>query len=100
LKARSYGALSAESVALIAQCTECAAVWLAKDQDRWVAYLTNDEAAELAFFCPDCPERGVQELGRLVLLLAPHSDPKHERDADQCAERATEEAVADEVRAE
>jgi hypothetical protein len=25
--------------------------------ERWRAYLTNDEPAELAFYCPACAER-------------------------------------------
>ena len=27
------------------------------DDERWQAYLTDDEPPELAFFCPDCAER-------------------------------------------
>ena len=26
-------------------------------KDRWFAYLTDDELPELAFYCPECPER-------------------------------------------
>jgi hypothetical protein len=27
------------------------------DDNRWEAYLTDDEPAELAFYCPDCATR-------------------------------------------
>jgi hypothetical protein len=27
------------------------------DDERWRAYLTDDEPQELAFYCPDCAER-------------------------------------------
>ena len=27
------------------------------DEDRWSAYLTDDEPAELAFYCRECAER-------------------------------------------
>jgi hypothetical protein len=49
--------VSAEQVAPIPECAECDAHWLPADKDRWFAYLTDDEPAELAFFCPDCAER-------------------------------------------
>jgi hypothetical protein len=50
--------VSAESVALIPQCAECgAAIWLPDDDERWQAWLTCDEAPELAFYCPNCAER-------------------------------------------
>jgi hypothetical protein len=33
-------------------------VWLLPaDEERWRAYLTDDEPAELAFYCPQCAER-------------------------------------------
>jgi hypothetical protein len=50
-----------ESVALIPKCAECDAPWLPTDDERWRAYLTDDEPAEFAFYCPECAER---ELGR------------------------------------
>lgn len=49
--------MSAESVALIARCAECGAIWLPADEDRWEAYLIDDEPPELAFYCPDCAKR-------------------------------------------
>jgi hypothetical protein len=44
-------------VAILPECTECAAVWLPDDDDRWVAYLTDDDPPEIGLFCPDCAER-------------------------------------------
>jgi hypothetical protein len=35
--------MSAERVAVILRCAECEAVWLAGDEERWRAYLTDDE---------------------------------------------------------
>jgi hypothetical protein len=29
----------------------------ARGPRRWFAFLTNDDAPELAFFCPSCKER-------------------------------------------
>jgi hypothetical protein len=52
--------MSAERVALIPSYAECPAVWLPADEERWPAYLTDDEPPELAFYCPECAER---ELG-------------------------------------
>ena len=49
--------MSAEQVALIAHCPECDALWLPADEERWSAYLTYDEPAELVFYCPTCAER-------------------------------------------
>jgi hypothetical protein len=47
-----------EKVALIPKCAECQAVWaLPADEERWRAYLTDDEPPELAFFCPHCADR-------------------------------------------
>jgi len=45
------------SVALIPECAECQAAWLPADEERWSAYLTDDEPPELAFYCPPCAER-------------------------------------------
>ena len=36
------------------------AVWLPADEERWRAYLTDDEPPELAFYCPECAR---QEFG-------------------------------------
>jgi hypothetical protein len=49
--------VSAEGIVVIPQCAECGTVWLPSDEDRWEAYLTDDEPPELAFFCPACAER-------------------------------------------
>jgi hypothetical protein len=48
--------MSAESVALIPRCVECGAIWQPTDDDRWETYLTDDEPAELAFYCRRCAE--------------------------------------------
>jgi hypothetical protein len=57
--------MSAESVALIPRCTECEAIWLPANDDRWRAYLgcdeDLDEPPEVGFYCPACAER---ELGK------------------------------------
>jgi len=47
--------------ALIPRCVECEAVWLSIDDKRWQAWLTDDEPAEVVFYCPECAER---EFGR------------------------------------
>ena len=52
--------MNAESVALIPSCAECGAVWQPADEERWQAWLTDDEPPELAFYCAECAER---ELG-------------------------------------
>jgi hypothetical protein len=49
--------MSPERVALVPHCAECSRVWLPTDEDRWEAYLTDDESPELALFCPECAER-------------------------------------------
>jgi hypothetical protein len=49
--------MSAEQIALIVHCAECVAVWLPEDEDRWAAYLTDDQPAEIVFYCPACAER-------------------------------------------
>jgi hypothetical protein len=40
----------------IPQCDECEAAWLPVDEERWSAYLTDDDD-EVVFYCPDCAER-------------------------------------------
>jgi hypothetical protein len=35
--------VSAEQIALIAHCASCGALWLPADEERWSAYLTDDE---------------------------------------------------------
>jgi hypothetical protein len=37
----------AEGVALIPRCAECESSWLPADEDRWSAYLTDDERGRL-----------------------------------------------------
>jgi hypothetical protein len=49
--------VSAEAVALIPQCAKRREVWLPADEERWQARLTDDEPAELVFYCPECAER-------------------------------------------
>jgi hypothetical protein len=49
--------VSAEQVALIVHCAECDALWLPADEERCSAYLTDDEPAELVFYCPECAGR-------------------------------------------
>ncbi len=49
--------MSAESVTLIPNCPECEARWLPADEDRWFAYLADDEPPEIAFYCPARAER-------------------------------------------
>ena len=46
-----------EGVALIPKCAECEAVWLPTNEAQWQAWLTDDEPAELVFYCPECAER-------------------------------------------
>jgi hypothetical protein len=50
-----------EGVATIPRCTECDAVWLPADEDRWRAYLGCDEyldmPAEVVFYCLACAQR-------------------------------------------
>jgi hypothetical protein len=41
----------AERVAQIPSCAECDARWLPADEERWRPYLTDDEPAELVFYC-------------------------------------------------
>jgi hypothetical protein len=47
--------VSAEQVALIPRCAECAEVWPPDDDKRWRAYLDTD--SELVFYCPECADR-------------------------------------------
>jgi hypothetical protein len=39
------------------RCAECEAHWLPADEERWQAWLTDDEPPELASYCPECAER-------------------------------------------
>jgi hypothetical protein len=47
--------VNAEPVPVIAECEECGRAWLSADNDRWRAYL--DEEEEVRFFCRACAER-------------------------------------------
>jgi len=49
--------VSAEQTTRIGECAECKRPWLPADEERWPAYLTDDEPPELVFFCPACEER-------------------------------------------
>ena len=49
--------MSADNVALVPACVEPDARWLPTDEDRWEAYLTDDEPAEIAFYRPRCAKR-------------------------------------------
>ena len=53
-----------EGVAIIPSCAECGDLWLPVDDERWQAYLTDDEPAEVAFYCPSCAEREVPLVSR------------------------------------
>jgi hypothetical protein len=46
-----------EGVALIPRWAECEAAWLPADEERWQAWLADDEPPELVFYCPACAER-------------------------------------------
>ena len=46
-----------EGVAPIPRCAECEAHWLPADEERWQAWLTDDEPPELASYCPEFAER-------------------------------------------
>jgi hypothetical protein len=73
-------------VALIPSCTECDARWLPADEERWRAYLTDDEPPELAFFCPECSEREFADLAAFGPLLAA-------KDTYPCKQRQRKEAT-------
>jgi hypothetical protein len=49
--------VSVEGVALIPRCAECEAAWLPADEERWAAYLTDDDPPEVVFYCPGCTTR-------------------------------------------
>ena len=53
--------MSAEGVVLIPECVECERPWMPADEERWQAYLTDDEPPEIAFFYPLCAEREFSE---------------------------------------
>jgi hypothetical protein len=44
--------MSVECVAVILRCAECEAYWLPADEERWRAYLTDDEPPEIVFLLP------------------------------------------------
>ena len=46
--------MSAEQVAVVAECIECGDVWLPADEERWRAYRDTDS---LVFYCAECAER-------------------------------------------
>jgi hypothetical protein len=53
--------MAAENVVLTPECAECHRVWLPSDREHreaYLAYLPDEEPPELAFYCPDCAERG------------------------------------------
>ena len=53
-----------EPAALIPRCTECKAVWLPADEERWQAHLGGDdldEPAEVFLYGPRCAERDFSE---------------------------------------
>ena len=50
-------AMHIEGVAILPGCAECEAHWLPADLERWQVWLTDDEPAELVFYCPACAER-------------------------------------------
>jgi hypothetical protein len=49
--------VSAEQVALIPECAKCEALWPPADEERWSAYLTDDEPPDVVIYCPACAER-------------------------------------------
>lgn len=49
--------MKAERLAPIPEWVECRVLWLPADEERWQAWLTDDDPAELAFYCPSCAER-------------------------------------------
>jgi hypothetical protein len=52
--------MATENVVLTPECVECGRVWRPSDPEHWeayLAYLTDDEPPELAFYCPECAER-------------------------------------------
>ena len=53
-----------ERIALVPKCQECEAVWLPADEERWRAYLTDDEPSEVVFYCLSCAEREVPLVSR------------------------------------
>ena len=50
--------MSAEHVAVIPQCEQCAQLWLADDPERWRCYVVDDGPDDkLLFYCCECTER-------------------------------------------
>ena len=62
-----------EGVAIIPRCAECEAHWLPADEDRWQAWLTDD----------DPPELTIRRSSRSTAVSAPSgsSARRHERQA-------------------
>jgi hypothetical protein len=47
----------AEGVALIPSCASATPAGCRLDENRWQAYLTDDEPPEFVVYCRDCAER-------------------------------------------
>jgi hypothetical protein len=50
----------------IPRCAECEAHWLPADEERWQAWLTEDDPTELVFYCPPTPSASSGSRFRLV----------------------------------
>ena len=71
-------------VALIVHCAECDALWLPTDEERWLAYLTDDEPAEVVLYCPECGER---EFGGIAASLGVAWSPRVKPPVSGCTRR-------------
>jgi hypothetical protein len=49
--------VSAERVGLLPPCAECGSTWEQAEEERWSAYHTDDEPAEVVFYCAACAIR-------------------------------------------
>jgi Zn finger protein HypA/HybF involved in hydrogenase expression len=52
--------MAAENVVLTPECVECHRVWRPSDRahrEAYLAYVSDEDLPELAFYCPDCAER-------------------------------------------
>jgi len=49
--------VSTGQAALIPCCVECGLIWWPEEDDRFAAYVTDDEPPELAFYCSECAKR-------------------------------------------